>query len=200
MRLIFTVAMFTGLLGGAVVIDRISVVVNRHVIKASDIEHDIRVTAYLNREQPKFDEASKKAAAERLITQEIIRAEITAGGYRRAGREEVDNLMASVRQDRPVAELAKYGLTAEGLRSHLEWQMTVIRFIDERFRAGVMVSDEDVRRYYDEHRPTYPGTFEKESAGIRKTLEGEQVNQQFEAWLDGARNRGSIQYREDAFR
>jgi hypothetical protein len=85
------------------------------------------------------------------------------------------------------------------LRAQLTWQMTVLKFIDERFRAGVLVSDEDVRGYYDQHRANFPQSFENASAGIRKNLEGEQVNQQFETWLAGARKRAVVQYREEAF-
>ena len=35
------------------------------------------------------------------------------------------------------------------LRAQLLWQLTVLRFIDQRFRPGVLVTDEEVRTYYD---------------------------------------------------
>jgi len=36
---------------GAVIIDRIAVVVDKHVIKTSDIERDLRSTQFLNRDR-----------------------------------------------------------------------------------------------------------------------------------------------------
>ena len=42
--------------------------------------------------------------------------------------------------------------TEDQLRRYLQWQLTVLRFIDQRFRPGVLVTEEEVRAYYDEHR------------------------------------------------
>jgi len=95
--------------------------------------------------------------------------------------------------------LSRYGLSEDALRVQLTWQLTVLKFIDERFRASVLVTDEDVRNYYDQHRANFQKPFESESDSIRKSLEGEQVNQQFEAWLAAARKRAVIQFREEAF-
>jgi len=81
----------------------------------------------------------------------------------------------------------------------LLWQMTVLRFIDQRFRPGVLVSDEDVRVYYDQHPAVRKVSFENAATQIRKTLEGEQVDAQFEMWLQGARMRARIEFRDAAF-
>ncbi|HXJ41675.1 MAG TPA: hypothetical protein VNH18_20535 [Bryobacteraceae bacterium] len=194
-------------LSGAVVIDRIAVIVNRHVVKASDVDRDLRVTAFLNNEQPKLDTAARKSAAERLIDQALIRNEISAGGYRRASDEEAGSLLNGILRDRFGGSgprlhqaLVRVGLSEDTLRTQLAWQLTVLQFIDERFRAGVLVTDEDLRRYYDENRSRFPRPFEAEREAIRKLLEGEQVNQQFETWLEGARKRATIQYREEGLK
>ena len=36
-------------------------------------------------------------------------------------------------------DLNQYGVTEDELHDALLWQLTVLRFIDERFRPGVMV-------------------------------------------------------------
>jgi peptidyl-prolyl cis-trans isomerase SurA len=197
---------FAGALSGAVVIDRIAAVVNQHPIKASDIDRDLRVTEFLNQEPLKLDTASRKKAGERLIDQEIIRTEIATGGYGRASDADVSSLLNSIRRDRFGGsdarirqELSRYGLTEDALRAQLAWQLTVLKFIDERFRAGVLVTDQDVRNYYDAHRASYPKPFEAETAAIRTTLEGQQVNQQFETWLTAARKRAAVRYLEEGF-
>ena len=194
-------------LSAGLVIDRIAVVVNRHALKTSDIDRDVRLTAFLNNEQPKFDAESKKKAVERLIDQEIIRNQITTGGYRAATESDAAALLTQIRRQRTGdsdarlrQELSRYGLSEEQLKAQLLWQLTVLRFIDERFRASVLVTDEDVQNYYNQHRANYRNPLEKESAGIRTTLEGEQVNEQFETWLAQARQRAQIEYREEALR
>jgi hypothetical protein len=198
--------LFLCMLSGAVVIDRIAVVVDRHVIKASDVDRDLRVTEFLNREPVTMNGAVRKAAAERLIDQEIIRSDIASGGYGRASEKDADALLSSVRKERfgdsearLRQALAAYGLTEYALRAQMTWQLTVLKFIDERFRAGVLVSEEDVRGYYDRHRANFSDSFENAGAGIRKNLEGEQVNRQFETWLSAARKLAVVQYREAAF-
>jgi hypothetical protein len=42
------ILLFCGVLAGAVVIDRIAVIVGKHAIKSSNIGRDLRVTQFLN--------------------------------------------------------------------------------------------------------------------------------------------------------
>ncbi|HTA41725.1 MAG TPA: hypothetical protein VK789_04715 [Bryobacteraceae bacterium] len=191
-------------LQGSVVIDRIAVVVNQHPIKASDIDHDIRLTDFLNKTSLNFSAAEEKAAEERLIDQQIIRGEIAAGGYRRATDADADSLLKQIRRDRYGNSdirlnrgLEQYGLTENQLRAQLLWQLTVLHFINDRFRAGVLVTDEDIQKYYDQHRSQFRAPLETVSASIRNSLEGEQVNQQFEMWLADTRKETTIEYKVD---
>src|SRR5947209_839509 len=85
MRALMLFAIMTCALYGATVIDRIAVVLGKHVIKASEIDLDLRVTEFLNREPLTRDAAAKKKSAERLIDQQLIRQELATGGYSRAG-------------------------------------------------------------------------------------------------------------------
>ena len=190
-------------LPGAVVLDRVAVVVNQHVVKASDIDRDLRLTDFLNNERLSETAADRKKAADRLIDQEVIRNEIATGRYSRPPAQDADTLLEQIRRDRfgnsdarLKQALARYGLTEDHLREQLLWQLTVLRFINERFRVAVLVPDEEVRNYYDRHRANFKGSFEASEKAIRTSLEGEQVNQQFEMWLQGARQRADIQYRD----
>jgi hypothetical protein len=81
----------------------------------------------------------------------------------------------------------------------------VLRFIDERFRPGVLVTDEDISAYYKEHgaelRKAYPKdtTLEALEPKIREILIGQRVNQNFEEWLNQTRRRTRVAYRDAAF-
>jgi len=195
----------------AVVLDRMAVIVGKHVIKTSDIERDLRVTEFMNREPLDLGSEAKRKSAERLIDQEILRQEIVTGGYRRPADSEAETLEQQIVKDRyrgsPVqlrADLAKYGLTETQLRDQLLWQLTVLRFIDQRFRPGVVVTDEEISAYYQQHlaelRKEHPGaTLEALQAEIRRTLEGDRINHNFTEWLEQARKRSRIEYRQEAF-
>lgn len=198
---------------GAVVVDRMAVVVGKHVVKVSDIERDLRVTAFLNREPLALDPGARKKSAERLIDQEIMRQEIATGRYKRATDDDALALLKQIRQERfggvearLQSALVQYGLSQEQLREQLLWQLTVLRFIDQRFRPGVLVDDDEVRVYYDQHLPElrkqYPrdNRFEVLAPKIRSSLEGERMDKALEAWIAQARTRNRIDYREEAFR
>jgi hypothetical protein len=201
------------LLSGAVVLDRVAVVVGDRAVKTSDIDRDLRASELLNGQPLDITAAARKKAAERLVEQELIRQEIMRGGYGQPSAQEVDAFVQQFKRDRfhssdaqLRAALSKYGLTEDQLRRYLQWQLTVLRFIDQRFRPGVLVTDEDVRAYYDEHRAELQKANPKNSTiaalepKIRETLTGEQVNKNFEEWLDQTRRRTRVEYREAAFR
>jgi len=196
---------------GAVVLDRIAVIVGKHVIKLSDIERNLRLTEFLNRQPLELGPAAKRPAAERLIDQEIIREEIATGGYQRPSESEAVDLLDRLRRDRFAGSdsrlreaLARYSLTEDDLREQLLWQLTVLRFIDQRFAPGVRVTDEEVRAYCQQHlselRSQYPsaGNCEALAPKVKSLLEGERVNQDFNEWLDQARKSQRIQYKQEA--
>ena len=81
-------------------IDRIAVIAGKHVIKTSDIERDLRVTEFLNREPLSVTADRKRKAADRLIDQAIIRDEISTGEYRRATDADAKGMLDQIRKDR----------------------------------------------------------------------------------------------------
>jgi hypothetical protein len=203
---------FASALYSSTVVDRIAVIVGKHVIKASDIYRDLGVTEFLNREQPNFGSNARHKSAERLIDQVIIGDEIANGGYTRPTNADADAVLKQLRQHRFAGsdarlreELTLYGITEDQLRARLLWQLEVLRFIDQRFRPGVLVTGEEVRTYYDQHRTDlrreYPQAngFEALEPKIRASLEGERINQNFVQWLDQARKQNRIEYRQGAF-
>jgi peptidyl-prolyl cis-trans isomerase SurA len=213
MRLRIILALGLGvLLHGAVVLDRVAVAVGRHAVKASDIGRELRVTAFLNRQPLDTSPQARRKAADRLVDQELIGLEVANGGYTPVTNADADRLSGDLRRDRfgnsdqrLRSELSRYGITEQELRRELMWQLTVLRFIDQRFRLGVLVTDEDVRAYYDAHRADLRRAYPKDSRlttlepTIRQSLEGERINQAFDEWLKQVRQRTRIEYHEEAF-
>lgn len=192
----------------AVIIDRIAVVIGHHIIKDSDITRDIRITAFLNRESPDFSLASRRKAASRLIDQQFIRDEIELGAYPSAAVADADRLLEEIRAGRSSNDvlwnraLSLAHLTPDELRSALLWQLTVLRFVDLKFRPGVFINEDQLQAYYrshlDEFKKAHPAasSFEDVRGEIEETLVGQRVNELFYAWLDEKRKAASIEYRE----
>lgn len=211
-RLVLLLMLGAGVSNAVVVLDRMAVIVGRHVIKTSDIDWDLRVTAFLNREPLSVNPQAMRQSAERLIDQEIIRQEIVSGNYRRPLESDATTLETQLKRDRFGGsdvrmrdELQRYRITESQLRAQLLWQLTVLRFIDQRFRPAVIVTDEEAHAYYDQHlaelRQQHPAdnSFEALEPKVRTLVEGQRINENFNQWLEQARKGTRIEYRQEAF-
>jgi hypothetical protein len=202
----------TAIVTRAVIIDRIAIVVGSAIVKDSDIERDIRVTDLLNSQPLSFDAAARKQSASRLVDQIFIRREIRIGDYRTATPENAATQIQVLTKDRYKGEvgykraLERYGLKDGELRAQFQWQLTVLNFIDARFKPAAYVSDQEIETYHKEHAVAlhrqFPGksTLPSLQPEIRDILVGEKVNQLFFAWLEEQRKSAKIVYREESLR
>jgi hypothetical protein len=197
----------------AEVIDRIAVALDNQIITESEVAREIRLSALLNGDPLDFSAEARKKAADRLVEQKLIRREIELGRYPEPSKDEVAAMLKQIQTQRfPVSEdyrqaLEKYGVSEEDLNAHLLWQLTLLRFIDARFRPGVQVSDEDIRAYFDSEQAKGEQTasagkqprFEDLRDQIRETLTNQRVDQLLNDWLAAARKRAHIVFHQEAF-
>ena len=192
----------------AVIIDRIAIVVGNWIIKDSDINRDVRATSFLNDQPLDLSSSARKESANRLIDQLFIRHEIFTGDYPRATPQDADQQIEQLRKQKYQSSAAfeqalkRYGLDDAELRTQFQLHLTVLRFIDARFRPAVLVTDEEVNKYYQGHRAAlsreYPGKpLDDLREPIRDILSGESVNKLFFTWLDEQRKSSKISYREE---
>src|SRR5450432_949042 len=136
------------LAAAAGVVDRVAVVVGDTVITESEVLDEMRLTEFLNSQPPDASPEQRRAAAERLVDQQLIRKEMEIGHYPEPSAAEAETILQNFRQQHfPTAEafrtaLEKYGIAEGQLKRHLLWQMTAMRFTDVRFRPGVAGSQE----------------------------------------------------------
>jgi hypothetical protein len=195
-----------------VIIDRIAVRVGDGIIKDSDIDRNIRVTEFLNDQPLNLGNKERREACQRLIDQAFIRREIQLGDYPRATWQEADQQLAKLEKQRYKTDAAmqnaihRYGLVEPDLRFEFHWQLTVLRFIDQRFKPAVLVTDEEIQKYYSEHRAALlranPGKSSLDDLRdqIRDILAGEKVNEQFFAWLDDQRKSNKVVFYEESLK
>ncbi len=195
----------------AVIIDRVAVVVGDSIIKDSDIERDIRVTSLLDGQSPDVSLAKRKEAVGHLVDQIFIRRETEIGNYPVATFQEADQQLAKLVKQRFKTQAAlnqalqRYGLTELELRTQFKWQLTVLKFIDARFKPAVLISDDEIEKYYNQHAAALkrqnPGkSLDDLRDRIRDVLTAEGVNKQFFAWLDDQRSQTKIRYLEESLR
>jgi len=199
--------------GRADLIDRIAVSVGSSVITTSDLDREIRVTAFLNGEQPNLTPEVKRATAERMVEQVLIRRELQTSRYPVPDAAEVEPAMADIRKRLPTdaeykAALEKYGITDADVRRALLWQRTLLMFIEVRFRPGIQVSDQEIQDYFTKvvepaARTAHPGepvSLEDYRDQIESKLAGARVDHDVDAWLQEARKRTEIVYHQEALR
>ena len=210
----FILALACAASGRGEIIDRIAVSVGNRVITRSDLEREIRVTAFLNAATPDLSAANRRATAARMVDQRLVRRELELSRYPAPAPAEAQEWFAKLKAARypdeaqGEAALARYGVTAQDVRDALYWQLTFLRFVDVHFRPSVQVSAREIRDYFErEVRPAAEAARPGERPAlaqyrdqIEKTLIGRQVDRALEAWLQEARRRTAVEYREEVFR
>lgn len=210
-RRLIVMSLLVAGLGLGVIIDRIAIIIGNSIIKDSDIDRDIRATDFLNGRSLNLSAPERKAAADRLINQAIIRREIRIGDYPRATFQEADQQLEKLENQRFKSHAAleqglkRYELTLLDLRTEFRWQLTVLRFIDQRFKPAVLVTDQQANDYFRQHeaalRREHPGQSNDDLHNVaRDIITGEQVNKLFFDWLDQQRKDAKIQYLEESLR
>jgi hypothetical protein len=204
----FTVGfLLTFAIAQAVIVDRIAIIAGKKIIKDSDIVNDLRVTAFLNQQPLSFTSAARKQSANRLLDQCFIRAEVDSGDYPIATVEEAQNTLNGLIKSRYRTDaayktaLASYGISESELKERLLWQLTVLRFIDARFKSSASyVTDEEIRQYYEAHKQQFGSDLNAARPKIEETLAGERTNKAFYDWLDRKRKAATIRYLEDSLK
>jgi hypothetical protein len=194
------------------IIDRIAITVGNQVVTESQIHEEIRVTAFLNRDQIDLSGAAKKEAADRLIEQALIKREMDLSRYplpelSDAG-ESLQSLKAMYSNEMAFQDaLQAYGITVDELTRRLWWQLTLLRFIDYRFRPGIQIPPADVQAYYRQQVSEWQQkgikpipTLEESRDQIEEILTQKRIDQALDRWISDTRKQVTITYLDPALR
>jgi hypothetical protein len=188
------------------IIDRIAITVANQVITESQIEQEIRVTAFLNRTNVDLSAAAKKEAAARLIEQALIKREMDLSRYPLPEIGDAAESFQTVKATYPSESdfeksLQADGITADELTRRLWWQLTLLRFIDYRFRPGIQIPPSDVQAYYRQQvsewqrQGTKPiPTLDESRDQIEEILTQKRIDQALDQWLKDTRTQVPIKY------
>jgi hypothetical protein len=197
------------LTSSAAIVDRVEIAVGNKVITLSDIDRRIRLTAFQNRETPDFSLANRRPMAQRLVDQKLIEREMEVGHYPRIGTPPVDDLIAEFQKlnypdadparshSAMLASLTQYGLAEVDLRTDLARQADLLTFLSLRFRPGIDVTDEEIKKYIDEkvvEATKQQLGFNEMRSGIQQEIAKERADKELDAWLEDQRRRTKIEY------
>ena len=197
----------------AEIIDQIAATVDNQVITTSEIGEALRVAAFLNGEKPDLSPAARRRMADRLIEQILVRREMELTRYPEPSAADIAAALNDAKS-RFAGEaqfqqgLAEYKLTRPEVEDALRRQITLVRYIDLRFRPEVQVQENEVMQYYEtvflpeiRKKGIKPEpSFEDARAECEERLTTVLVDKRVDTWLADARGQARIAYDEDAFR
>jgi len=202
----------------ATVLDRVVAVVNNHAILDSDLDDEIRLSV-LDPVTVEGVALTRPRALEQLISRALIQQQIREEDAHtlEPPRNEVDARLLEIRREVPIcvrqncasdagckAFLAANELTPERVDSYLRYRLEILRFIELRFRQGILISHEEIRDYYQKTLvPQYTAgqtipALDAVAPRIEEILLQQQVNVLFDEWLKNLRAQGDVEVLDPA--
>jgi peptidyl-prolyl cis-trans isomerase SurA len=194
----------------SVSLDRVVAIVNSDLILESDVDAERRFEAFhpLSSTKP----ATGDELVNRLIDRALILQQIAVEPEKPIAEADVDAEMMALRKTIP--KCAQYhceteagwqkfvtdqGFTLEELRQHWKLRMEVLHFIEERFRMGIRITQQEIDAYY---KTTLIPAYQKQNAEppaestiqdrIQEILLQQQVDKLLDDWLTTLRAQGSV--------
>lgn len=166
----------------AEIVDRLAITVGRQSITELQLDEELRVTALLNDQPISRAVEARRAAADRLVEQLLLKREMELNHYQQADPKELNTYFEQIQSanggpDHFHQLLREYDLSENALKQHLELQLSILRFIEYRFRSDVAAT------------PT---------GSIRQKILDEQADAALSAWLEESRKQVSIVYLDKA--
>jgi hypothetical protein len=191
----------------AELLDRVALYSGRQVITELQLDEEIRVTAFLTREPVRENPETRRAAAHRLVDQMLIEREMRLNRYPLPTDAEVEKYFQQVKgqfgsESSFERTLAAYRLSDAVLRAHLALQLTMLRFIDFRFRPEVFVSNEEIEKFYEANLQNWlrqrsdapPPSLSASREAIRDAMIQQRADEALNAWLEQSRKQAKIVY------
>jgi hypothetical protein len=193
------------------VIDRIVAIVNGDLVLESDVEEEERFTQ-LYPYGVGEGLTLRDQAVTRLIDRTLIQQQQAGFPSTPVTDQHLDKQITDLRKELPACShtdcssdagwknfLTKTGFTEEELRDRLRQRTQVLRFIEQRFRNGVRVSDHDIEDFYTktmlpgyEEQKVTPPPLDSVRDRIEEVLLQRQVSSLLDQWLKTLRDTGHV--------
>lgn len=197
------------------VVDKLVAVVNNDIILESDIDEEERFTK-LYPYGVTSGTTPREQALTRLIDRDLILQQIRQPAPV-IDKAQVDTDEADLRKDLPECQhadcksdagwakfLASAGFTEDELRARLRQRAEVLHFIEQRFRSGIRISDQQIEDFYTQTMlPQYrkehatPPSLDVLSPRIEELLLQQQVSKLLDQWLKSLRESGNVRILKD---
>jgi peptidyl-prolyl cis-trans isomerase SurA len=196
-----------------VVVDRVVAQVNQRIILASDLDDEIRISV-LEPDSATDGRLTRQQALEQIISRSLIEQQIRQEDTQAAepSQSEIEARLVELRKELPACVhencatdagwntfLAAHDLTLARVTAYLRYRLEILRFIEQRFRPGIRISQDEIAAYYNKTLvPQYKSgesipSLEQVAPRIEEILLEQQVNVLFSNWLANLRQQGDVE-------
>jgi hypothetical protein len=192
-------------------LDHIVAIVNQDVVLESDVQEEMRFSAFEPYRTPATG-SPREQALERLINRTLILQQEKLEPQDPVTDAEVQTQLQELRRSIPACNeykcetdegwaryLADNDFTEQELERRWKERMEVLRFIEVRFRSGIRISRQQVTDYYQQtmlpeyaKRKATPPPLDSISSRIEEVLLQRQVTTLLNDWLKTLREQGSV--------
>ncbi len=153
----------------AEVVDRILAVINDDIILQSEFEAYVKPIEARIRQQglPPQKEAQLIASMRSQVLEQMIDRKLTRQQIKKlnivVGEKEVDRSIEMIKQanfytDQELLQvLEEEGMTYQQYREEIKSQIERARLVAHEVRSKIVITDAEIRRYYNEHKELYAG-------------------------------------------
>jgi hypothetical protein len=202
-------------LQAAEAVERIVAAVGTQVVTTGMVRRQLRMSAFVNNREPDYSEASMKEATECLIDQALIRKEIELTKYAPVPVAEAEARIAAFMERRKLtkpellAGLEKYSFREQDFLDEALWQLTLMQFIEFRFRPSVQVTEFELQEYYTKtYVPRFkaanpklePQPLDEVRDRIAQIIASNKSTTTLNQWLQQSRQQVQLRYIEGALR
>ena len=192
-------------LGHGEEIDRLIAAVNGKVVTEGDLDlaRSLNALVFYGKEsQP----GSREEEIGRLIDLELMRQELKNFSLTQPDESQIEGRVQALRAAYAEkggfpALLRKIGLEESELVSYIRLEVSILKFVDFRFRPFVSVSREEIKAYYEKRlTPQLAKSklesppLEQVSAKIEAILTEEKINDAVEQWISEIRRSSRVEF------
>ncbi len=162
----------------AELVDRIVAVVNEDIIRLSDLNETfapvaekIRSEGYPPEKDAEIIADARKQVLDEMINETLADQEIAQSGIQ-VGDEEVDATIEQVQAMNDYTEedlrqaLQVRGMSLEAYRQEIRKQILRSKLVNRKVKSNIVITDADIRRYYEANPEVYGGKMEYELRNI----------------------------------
>jgi peptidyl-prolyl cis-trans isomerase SurA len=204
-----------------ILLDRVIAVINGDVLLESDLEEEMHY-AVLQPYTVPAGQNDRMRALRRLINRTLILQQIREMNLEdvQPKKSDIAQRIAEMRKQIPAcihldcqaekgwdAFLSENHFTVEQVEAYWTQRLEILNFIEQRFRSGIHIPDEDVDKYYRENLvPQFakvnarPPDLKSVSGRIEEILLQQKVNELLQDWLRSLRERGGVEILDPEFK